>query len=206
MKRIKSLLFAIVVASASLASAFAQAPTSAREFPLMGQGAPAQTVAPAPQVIVTPAATIDAGTYAGQALMWVTTLGGGSVAAALTALIVRMFQSAGIELSDSARARFKEFILNGLNHGAAIEAQNLAGRGKIDVKNATIGRAVEYVQTHGADTIKSLGFDPRSQQAIDAIKAWSETLIADPAVTTPKILDVATPLIPAAQVQRQAPA
>jgi hypothetical protein len=48
---------------------------------------------------------------------------------------------------------------------------------------------VAYVQDHGADAIKTLGLDPQSGAAVEAIKARIETAIADPTIPTPKILD-----------------
>ncbi len=121
---------------------------------------------------------------------------------AATALVVRLFNKAGIAISDSARMRLQEMVVNGLNIGAKTAQDNLAGRGKIEIKNAAVASAVTYVQVHGADTLKQLGVDPNSNAAIDAIKARIETAIADPATPTPPLLNpvgpppVAAPIAP----------
>jgi hypothetical protein len=92
-------------------------------------------------------------------------------------------------MSDAARARLQEIIVNGLNVGAAQATKDLAGRDPITIKNETVAQAVAYAQAHGADAIKQLGLDPKSGAAVEAIKARIETAIADPAVPTPAVLD-----------------
>jgi hypothetical protein len=145
---------------------------------------------------VTSETTISVGTLAGQALQWVVTVFGAILGTAGTALVVRLFNKAGIAISDSARMRLQEMVVNGLNIGAKTAQDNLAGRGKIEIKNAAVASAVTYVQTHGADTLKQLGVDPNSNAAIDAIKARIETAIADPATPTPPVLNpVAAPAV-----------
>lgn len=163
----------------------------------------AQATLPAPPVTqntatttgpVSSDTTISVGTLAGQALQWVVTVFGALLGTAGTALVVRLFNKAGIAISDAARTRLQEMVVNGINIGAKTAQDNLAGRGTIAIKNAAVASAVTYVQTHGADTLKQLGIDPNSNAAVDAIKARIETAIADPMTPTPPVLDpVAAP-------------
>lgn len=138
---------------------------------------------------VTSSTKIDVGTYAGQALMWVASVFGSTIGAALTALILRLLKNAGIQGSEMLRSKLQDIIVNGLNAGAREASARLQDRGQIDVKNVAVANAVTYVQQHGADTLKQLGIDPTGPEAIEAIKARIETAINDPTVPTPPILD-----------------
>lgn len=130
------------------------------------------------------AAVIDTGTIAGQALTWVVTTFGGSVGIMLTVLLQRMLKRKNIEITAAQLSRFQELVVNGLNLGAAEAAKRMQGAGKIEIKNAAVARTIEYVQMHGADTLKSLGFDPTSPAAVDAIRARIESAITDPNTAT----------------------
>jgi hypothetical protein len=145
------------------------------------------------QIAAAPAAPvpviIDTGTIGGQALTWVITVGGGAVATLLTGLIYKLMQKAGIQITDAARARLQEIVLNGLNAGTKVAAAQLQGKGQVVIKQAAVANAVAYVQAHGKETMAQLGLDPTSPEAVEAIKARIETAIADPAVATPKALD-----------------
>jgi hypothetical protein len=132
---------------------------------------------------------IDTGTMAGQILTWVATTFGTAIGAALTALLVRMLKKSGIEANALLRDQLQQIVVNGLNAGAAAAARELAGRGKIDIKSAAVQKAIEYAQAHGADTMKALGIDPTSKEAVEAIKARIETAITDPATPTNPILE-----------------
>jgi hypothetical protein len=133
--------------------------------------------------------TISVGTVASQALQWVVAVFGAVLGTAGTALLLRMFKAAGLQISDVARARLQEMVVNGLNLGAKALENEMAGRGKIEIKNAVVQEAVNYVQDHGAETLRQLGVDPNSNMAVDAIKARIETAIADPMTPTPPVLD-----------------
>jgi hypothetical protein len=165
--------------------------------PTSAQPMPAAT----PAVVTQAPAIIDTGTIGGQVLTWVMATFGTTIGAALTALIWKLLQKAGIQANDALRARLQEIVLNGLNAGTKIAAEQLAGRGKIEIKQAAVASTVRYVQAHGADTIKALGLDPMGAQAVEAIKARIETAITDPAIPTPKILDPtpAAPIVEAAK-------
>lgn len=162
---------------------------------------PPVAVAPAPP---TPAATqntvtttgavtsetnISVGTIAGQVLTWAATAFGSVLATVFAAWGVRLFKLAGVQMTDAARDRLQQIILNGLNAGAKAEEGNLAGRGQVEIKNAVVQQAVAYTQNHGAETIKALGLDPQSGAAVEAIKARIETAVNDPTTPTPAVLD-----------------
>jgi len=138
---------------------------------------------------VTSETTINTGTIAGQALMWVASVFGTTIGAALTALLLRLMKNAGFAGSELLRQKLQDMIVNGLNAGAQQAADALKDKGQIQVKNAVVASTVQYVQAHGADTLKQLGIDPNSNIAVEAIKARIETAINDPATPTPAILD-----------------
>lgn len=173
MKRIIATLALIVMTVPALAQA-----------PAGGVGVPA---------LIAPPAIIDTGTIAGQALTWVITVGGGAIATMLTGLIYKLMQRAGVQMSEQLRTRLQEIVLNGLTAGSQVAAAQLAGKGQVIIKQQAVANAVSYVQAHGGDTIRALGLDPTSKEAIEAIKARIETAIADPAVPTPKVLDPTPP-------------
>jgi hypothetical protein len=165
---------------------------------------PAATAPPVTQNTVTTTGpvssdtTISIGMLAGQVLTWAAAAFGSVAATVFTAWGVRLFKLAGVQMSDAARARLQDIIVNGLNVGAAAATQNLAGKDKIQIKNETVAQAIAYTQAHGADAIKQLGLDPNSGAAIEAIKARIETAIADPAAPTPAVLDSAPVAVPQA--------
>lgn len=140
--------------------------------------------------------TISVGTLAGQALNWIMVVFAPIIGTAIVWVLVRVLQKLGIDATDAMRARLQEIVVNGLNAGAKKIEGVAAGKGKIEIKNAIVAQAVDYVQEHGAETLKTLGVDPYSNEAIDAIKARIETAIADPMVPTPAVLDPAVPAPP----------
>lgn len=150
---------------------------------------PSQTLEPAKPT--PPVAIIDTGAIAGQVLTWVIATFGATIGASLTALLIRLAKKAGLQGADLLRNRLQALIVNGLNRGAAEAARDLAGHGKIEIKSAAVGKTVEYVQAHGADTLKALGLDPTSPATVEAIKARIESAIADPSTPTNPILNTA---------------
>lgn len=133
--------------------------------------------------------TISVGTLAGQLLNWVMLAFSGPIGGMVVWILVRLLKQLGINATDALRARLQEIVVNGLNAGARAVEQDVAGRGRVEIKNAVLANAVAYTQAHGADTIKALGLDPESGAAVEAIKARIETAIADPASPTPALLD-----------------
>ena len=203
-----ALAVALLFAGPALAQ-FAQAPEIVPHGPIGFAPIPAEPVAtPAPAVATTPPGaatqntvtttgpvnsntTISVGTLAGEVLTWAAAAFGSVLATVFTAWGVRLFKLAGVQISDAARDRLQQIILNGLNSAAKEEAQNLAGKAPVEIHNDVVAKAVAYTQAHGADAIKTLGLDPKNGAAVEAIKARIETAIADPTVPTPAILDPA---------------
>lgn len=148
--------------------------------------------------------TISTGTWAGEVLMWATTAFGGVITAAAVALILKVMKKFGVDITTVQKAQLQELVVNGINKGAAEAQKRLRGQGTIEIKNAATQIAIEYVQSHGSDTIKALGLDPNSGEVVEAIKARIETAIADPAQPTHAILDGPAPS-PVVQVQPATP-
>ncbi len=163
--------------------------------------APATPTSPVTQNVVTTSGpvssqtTISLGTLAGQVLTWAAAAFGSVAATVFTAWGVRLFKLAGVQMTDAARERLQAIILNGLNAGAEQVSHDVAGKGQVEIKDAIVASAVQYAQAHGADTIRQLGLDPKSGAAVEVLKARVATLVADPAVATPAVLDPAKPAV-----------
>lgn len=178
----------------------APAPTIA--VPIQQPPAPVQTEAvPAvtqstvtTTVPVTSSTTISVGDLAGQVLTWAITAFGSLIATIFAAWGIRLFKLAGVQITDAARDRLQQIILNGLNNAAQNVTHDIAGKGQVDVKDAVVQQAIVYAQNHGADAIKQLGLDPNSGAAVEAIKARIATAVADPSVPTPPILNGSNPI------------
>lgn len=130
--------------------------------------------APATGAVVTvrgDTATISGGTLAGQILVWAALLIGAPLAGLIAAWIVKLLQKLGVDISDSNRKRLQEFVENGIALGAKRASADLSGKLNVDVKNRVAADALIYVQDHGADTIKALGFDPQDKKAVEAMQA-----------------------------------
>jgi len=164
--------------------------------------APPSPAAPAPVTQNTVATTgpvssettISVGTLAGQFLTWATLVFGSILSSFGTALIIKLLKNAGVQGTELLSDKLDRILLNGINLGASTLTKDMAGKGQVEIKNAVATQAIAYVQAHGADTIKALGLEPNSPEAVEAIKARIETAIADPAVPTAKILDNPSPV------------
>lgn len=188
----------LLVAALIIASfpALAQAPAT-QEGPVAVGQLSAQTdptgritiVQTPPLQAPAPVSTIDGGGLAGQALLWVVTVFGGTIGTVLTGFLYKLMQKAGVQASEAMREKLQGIIVNGLNLAAARATQDLKGHGQIEIKNAAVASAVEYTKAHGAETLKALGLDPTSPEAVQAIKARIETAIADPSTPTAPALD-----------------
>jgi hypothetical protein len=142
---------------------------------------------------VTSTTTISVGDLAGQVLTWAATAFGSVLATVFAAWGIRLFRLAGVQITDQARDRLEQIILNGLNNAAANVTRDIAGKGTVEVKDAVVQQAIAYAQSHGADAIKQLGLDPKSGAAVEAIKARIATAVADPSVPTPVVLNGSNP-------------
>jgi len=133
--------------------------------------------------------TISVGTLAGEVLQWLAAAFSVPIGGLLTAWLYRLFKLAGVNVADGLRTKLQEIIINGLNAGAKNTADQMQGRGQVEIKNAVVAQAVVYAQAHAAETLKQLGLDPQSGAAVEAIKARIETAINDPSAPTPPVLD-----------------
>jgi hypothetical protein len=180
---------------------------SSATFTLVQDAASTPNIAIPPTVInptvVVPAGTVSVGTMAGQALDWVVTCFAVPIGGLLSALLWRAFQHIGIQMTDATRERLMDAVVHALNLGAKRAEAELAGKGQITIKNATIAHAVQYVQENNAADLKALGVDPYSNAAVDRIKARIETAVTDVNLPTPKILDAPSPALPEALVDRR---
>ena len=150
--------------------------------------------------------TISIGTIAGQVLNWILITFSVPIGGYAIMILRHVLINLKIPVSDAALAKAKQMLVNGMNLAAPEVQARLAGQGKIAIKNATIAEGITYVQKHGPDAIKTLGLDPTSPDAVEAMKAWAETAIADPNVPTPAVLDPPKPVAvaPAAPAAVQA--
>jgi hypothetical protein len=191
---IVAIAFFVITAPAAIAQ-FGEATTTPGTVAVVNVPGVVGPAAPATQNTITTTApvtsetTISVGTIAAQALEWVGATFGAVIGTALTALILKWFKLAGIQISDAARARLQEIVVNGLNASAKAAEAEMQGKGQVEIRNATVAKTVAYVQNHGADTIKQLGLVPTEQKAVEAIKARIETAVADPTVATPAVMD-----------------
>lgn len=156
-----------------------------------------QTQIPGTQITttapVTSDTTISIGTLAGQVLTWIAAAFSVPIGGYAMSWMAKGAKLAGVELTAGLRAQLQSTIVNGLNAAAAATAERTRGQGTIAIKSAIVADAVKYTQAHAAETIKALGLDPHSGEAVEAIKARIETAIADPATPTPAAISPGGP-------------
>lgn len=150
-----------------------------------------QTSAP-----VTSTTTVNGGDLAAQVIEWLEAVFGTIIAGVGTLLIVKVRAYFGILTTDAQKAQLQLLAVNGVNAAAskAEDALRANPNLSVDIKNAVVQDAVAYVQAHGADTIKALGLDPKSGDAVDAIKARVATALnssTTPTVTSTAVIPVA---------------
>jgi hypothetical protein len=138
---------------------------------------------------VSPVQTINGGTLLSEVINWLAVAFGTVLAGLGTLLVIRVRAYFGILTTDAQKAALQEIAVNAVNSAAAKAEQAVKDNPnlQINVKSAVAQDAVSYVQAHGADIIKSLGLDPNSGDAVDAIKARVATAMNSPA--TPSIID-----------------
>ena len=124
------------------------------------------------------------------AVKWVIAAFGTVASAAVVALTYKVFGYLGIQTTQVQRDQLQGIIVNGLNDAAAKAEATIAANPRldIDVKQLVIADAITYAQKHGKDTIKALGLDPLSGEAIAVIKARIATAVTDINAPTPAVL------------------
>lgn len=132
--------------------------------------------------------------HGGQILADVVAWGGAAfgtaLAAVATAGVYRLLQWMGIQVTDGQKAQLQAVVVNGLNAAAARAQTGLKSNAALDigVQSQVVNDAVRYAQDHAADTIKALGLDPESGQAVEAIRARIATAIVDPSAPTNPVI------------------
>lgn len=175
-----------VIGVTAIGTMFAQAATAP------DVSAPAPTPPPGQFVTVRDGSTtISGGSLLGQLATWIALLIGAPVAGAVLVWVRYGLKKLGVEMTDSDRARLTEFVEHGIALAADRVNADLKGKLPIEVKGAVQAAALEYVQDHGADTLKKLGFDPNDPKSIEAIQARIAKTLDDKA--TPTALLAATP-------------
>ena len=119
---------------------------------------------------------------------------GTALAAVATAGIYKFMQWMGIQVTDGQKAQLQAIVVNGLNDAAAKAQTSLRSDVALDIntKNKIINDAVVYAQVHASDTIKALGLDPDSGEAVEAIRARIATALNDPTTPTPPAITPTT--------------
>lgn len=159
---------------------------------------PAVSVAPQPTAVgvTTPGApvivaqqtdyTFSTGNFVASLINWMWVAFGTAIATLVTGLVYKALSYLGIQTTTQQREQLQSIVVNGLNKASAQAQVAAQGQTQWDVriKNQIVADTVKYAQDHGADTIKALGLDPKSGQAVEAIKARIETAIVDPATPT----------------------
>lgn len=189
MKRLIVAIAATFLAFAPMTVVLAQSPATAVTAP----GTASQT-AVSTTGAVTSDTTISIGTIAGQVLTWIAAAFALPIGTVLTMWLMRLFKLAGVQVTDQMKDQLQGIVVNGINAAAANATLQAAGKGTVAIKSQVVADAVTYVQRHGAETIKALGLDPQSGEAVEAIKARIATAIADPATPTPPVLTATAPV------------
>ena len=130
---------------------------------------------------------VSGGSIAAAIIEWLQVAFGTAIGGGIVAGIVKGMQLLGLKIDDSNRKALYAIVVNGLNDAAAKAAVNLRADQRLDVsvKPGVVADAVDYVQRHAPETIKALGLDPKSGEAVEVIKARIETALNDPNTPTP---------------------
>ena len=131
--------------------------------------------------------TVKGGSLLADIVQWFWLAFGTVVTGAIMGLIYKVFAYFGIQVEGAQRAQLQAVVVNGLNSAAAKAQASLRDNEKLDIdlKGQIVADAIEYTQAHAAETIKALGLDPNSGDAVEAIRARIETALNDPKTPTP---------------------
>ena len=117
--------------------------------------------------------------YANSALDWMLPIIAPILAALIADLVIKIRTYFGQSTSDAQRDKIKDMAENGVNLAAHELGKDLqSGKLSLPDRSQIMAAAVDYVQAHGADTIKALGLDPTDPKAVQAIKGHIATIIA----------------------------
>lgn len=190
-KYVLALFIAAAAATGAAASTSTQLPSMvvAQADPARKDTTRVETSAP-----VTSTTTVKGGNLAAEVIQWIQVAFVPVIGTVVLAVLYKVFGYFGIQTTEMQRAQLQSIIVNGLNAGAAKAQVNLRATDKLDFssKNAIVNDAIAYTQDHAAETIKALGLDPKSGEAVQAIKARIETALNDPATPTPPAITPVT--------------
>jgi hypothetical protein len=160
----------------------------------MAQQVPTITVQTSPPVTST--TVVKGGDLAAQIIQWLQIAFGSTAGIAFLWIATKGLSYIGIKITAENKAQLQGIIINGINAAAAKAETQLKNNPNLDinVKNQIIGDAIAYAQDHGAETIKALGLDPQSGEAVQAINARIQTALNDPTVPTPAAITPPTGL------------
>lgn len=125
------------------------------------------------------------------ALALALTTGVSIVGAVATIALNKIAKRNGVDLDAQRIAKLNAMLVNGMNLAAAEAKEMQRQPAGTDLKAFIVSRAIDYVNTHGKDTLDAIGADPNGAKDQEALKARSETLIADPTQPTPAVLSTA---------------
>lgn len=146
----------------------------------------AQVVIPTPTNAPVTTTTVKGGDVAASIIEWLEAVFGTIIAGLATLVIVKIRTYFGILTTDAQKAQLQAITVNAVN-SAALKAETAVRNNPkldIDIQSAVVQDAVAYVQAHGAETIKALGLDPQSGDAVEAIKARIATAMNSPQTPT----------------------
>lgn len=157
---------------------------------IMGALAAVAVLASFTEPVFAQAAVVKGGELAANALNWVQTGFFGVAGVAVVVLGVKALKWMGVDITNDQQAQLQSIVVNGLNAAGNKVQEQLRANPNLDIniKSQVVADTVAYVQAHAPDTIKSLGLDPNSGQAVAAIKARIETALNDPKTPTPAIV------------------
>lgn len=194
----KKYILALFIAAAAATGATAVTSTQTPSMVLaQTSSAPKDTTLVETSAPVTSTTVVKGGNVAAEIIQWLQVAFGTTIGAAVLWAISRGLGLMGIKATDMQKAQLQAIIVNGLNAGAAKAQASLRDNRALDIssKNQIVNDAIAYTQAHGAETIKALGLDAKSGDAVEAIKARIETALNDPNTPTPPVI---TPQLKAA--------
>lgn len=129
--------------------------------------------------------TVLLGNYASSILQWMLPIIAPVVAAFLVDALIKLRQMLGQTTSEAQRAKLQEMAENAVNLAGHELGKDLKGKISVPDKSAVMAKAVDYIQFHGADTIKALsGIDPTDPKAVQALQARVATILASKEAAT----------------------
>lgn len=136
---------------------------------------------------------ISGGSIIGEVLQWLALVLATPLGILAAAWLKRAFTAAGLTATEAMLAKFQDQVANGVAL-AAHEAQvDLKDKLPVEVKGNIASRVVVYVQDHGAETAKALGFDPNDPKFIEAVQARAAKVMTELAPPPTPVVEIPKP-------------